>query len=69
METYSSDTSYIIRHDFMRFSTDVRTTKGEKAKKKINPKKRIEGGLQAFRNEMINDDGRGTLGRYKCPIF
>ena len=69
METYSSDTSYIIRHDFMRFSTDVRTTKGLKTKKKINPKKRFEIGLEVTRDEMAHDDGRGTLGRYKCPIF
>jgi hypothetical protein len=53
----------------MRFNTDVRTTKGIKGKKKRNPKKRFEGGLEVIRGEMANDDGRGSLGRYKCPIF
>ena len=69
MESYSRDTSYLIRQDFMRFSPDVRTTKGPNRKKQVAQKKHFDVDLEATRNEMMNDDGRGGLGKYKCPIF
>ena len=69
METHSSDTSYIIRHDFMRFSMDIRTTKGKKEETNRDSENHLEAGLEAARNEMTSDDGLGSLGKYKCPIF
>lgn len=69
METYSSDVSYIIRQDFLRFSVETPTPKISRAQAKIAREKRIEADLEASRREMMNDDGLGSIGRYKCPIF
>lgn len=66
MEIYTSDTSYIIRQDFMRFSTDDRT---RKQRQKLADKKRYTASLERLRERMSNDDGLGSFGSYKCPIF
>ena len=68
MEVYSRNTSDIIRYDFLRFNrkTSVqkkRTEAEESFEKKINES------LEQKRDEMANDDGLGSYGQYKCPIF
>jgi hypothetical protein len=69
MEIYSSNTSEIIRHDFMRFnrrsgSADVRTEKETRSSEA-----KMRESLDQYRAEMANDDGKGSYGTYKCPIF
>jgi hypothetical protein len=68
MEPYSSEASYIIRQDFLRFSSERRTSKVKK-EEKAPSEKLIETALEATRKAMAHDDGMGSLGRYKCPIF
>jgi len=71
METYSSEVSYIIRQDFLRFSSEARPTRHKVTdeQKKIARDKRLAEGIEAIRREMTHDDGTGGLGRYKSPIF
>lgn len=66
MEMYTSDTSYIIRQDFMRFSTEDRL---KKQWRKRADKRRHEASLERLREQMTKDDGLGSFGSYKCPIF
>jgi len=70
METYSSEASYIIRQDFLRFTSEARFGKHKVTEQKnIARKSRIRAGIEATRREMTHDDGLKGLGIYKCPVF
>jgi hypothetical protein len=73
MNTYTSNTSDIIRNDFLRFSSKAL---GRRAKQRvpfdadatvIEPP--FTGSLDEIRAEMANDDGTDSFGSYKCPVF
>ena len=66
MEIYTSHASYIIRQDFMRFSTEDRS---KKQRRKRADKQRYSASLERLRERMAADDGLGSFGSYKCPIF
>jgi hypothetical protein len=67
MEIYTSDTSNIIRQDFMRFSSAERRLRQQQKAKAAE--KRNVASLERLRDEMTRDDGLGSYGSYKCPIF
>jgi hypothetical protein len=68
MDIYTSDTSYIIRHDFMRFSSESRR-RDARATSEMADQKTVASALEKLRREMTEDDGRSSFGTYKCPIF
>jgi hypothetical protein len=69
---YTSNTSEIIRNDFLRFSSSAASTK---------PTRRVHfdadapvveppftGSLDDLRADMANDDGLGSFASYKSPV-
>jgi hypothetical protein len=69
MEIYSRDTSEIIRQDFMRFSRRNRTAEVDNKKDAAKFEDQMRESLDQYRSEMANDNGLGSYGTYKCPIF
>ena len=67
MEVYSSNTSDVIRDDFLKFSRRGAAVPAKKEKSKVEDNLRKS--LDELRAEMSNDNGRGSYGSYKCPIF
>jgi hypothetical protein len=69
MEVYSSNTSDIIRYDFVKFSKprSAGRTRVEEEARKVDSD--VKDSLKQLRTEMENDNGLGSYGSYKCPIF
>jgi hypothetical protein len=68
MDIYSRNTSDMIRYDFIKFTrrekdTMPKVTETPKADDKVSR------ALEEYRAQLANDDGRGSYGSYKCPIF
>ena len=68
MEVYSRKTAGVIANDFLKFD---RRRKAPSRANNAAPRSdeaatRL---LEQHRAEMANDDGRGSYGTYKCPIF
>lgn len=70
MQTYSRNTSDIIRYDFVKFTRRVPRKGPEEGNTEI-PKAddQLSKDLEEYRAGLANDDGRGSYGSYKCPIF
>ena len=73
MNIYTSNTSDIIRNDFLRFSS---STPGVRGKKRVHfdaeapaVEPPFSGSLDDIRAEMANDDGMNSFASYKCPVF
>ncbi|HTH51556.1 MAG TPA: hypothetical protein VL501_06470 [Pyrinomonadaceae bacterium] len=67
MNTYTSNTSDIIRQDFLRFSAGTPTVR---SRRRVNfeadaPAEPFTGSLDELRAEMANDDGQGSYASYK----
>lgn len=67
MEVYSSNTSDVVRGDFLKFSRRGASAPAKKEMEKNEVKLRKS--LEELRAEMAKDDGRGSYSTYKCPIF
>jgi len=73
MNIYTSNTSDIIRNDFLKFSggngagTARRRVRFETELPAVEPP--FTGSLDDVRAEMADDDGQGSFASYKCPIF
>ena len=68
MEIYSSNTSDIIRQDFMRFSRRP-AAEASIEKDVAKAEEKVRESLDQYRAEMARDNGMGSYGTYKCPIF
>ena len=73
MNIYTSNTSDIIRNDFLRFSSN---TPGARSRRQVHFDTEIPavetpftGSLDEIRAEMANDDGSGSFASYKSPLF
>lgn len=72
MNTYTSNTSDIIRNDFLRFSSN---TPGARTRRRVfdadaTPVETpFTGSLEELRAEIANDDGMGSFASYKSPQF
>jgi hypothetical protein len=73
MNTYTSNTSDIIRNDFLRFSSStpgVRSTRRVRFEADVaTVEMPFTGSLEELRAEMAKDDGTGSLASYKSPQF
>ena len=67
MQTHSRNTSDIIRYDIVKFSRRDAVTNVNTDTPKAEDK--VSKALEEYRAELVNDDGRGSYGTYKCPIF
>ena len=68
METHTKDASYIV-HDFTRFSTKAPRPLRTGRKEKVTAENCHAASLDRLRQDMTHDDGLGSYGSYKCPIF
>jgi len=73
MNVYTSNTSEIIRNDFLKFSS---STPGSKVRRLVHfdadspaVETNFTGSLDDLRAEMANDDGTGSFASYKSSIF
>ena len=73
MNTYTSNTSDIIRNDFLRFSS---STPGARSRRRVSfdadgatVEQPFTGSLDELRAEMASDDGQGSFASYKSPLF
>ncbi len=58
----------MVRDDFIKFArrdVDTRPDVSDDAKAEDEVSKALE----EHRAQLANDDGRGSFGSYKCPIF
>jgi hypothetical protein len=69
MEIYTSEASYIVRQDFMRFTTPEPRIRRTGRKELPVTKKDQAASLERLREAVAKDDGLGSYGSYKCPIF
>lgn len=73
MNTYTSNTSDIIRNDFLRFSSSAAASPARRRVGLDADAPAVEpafaGSLEEIRAEMANDDGSGSLSMYKSPVF
>ena len=72
INTYTSNTSDIIRNDFLRFSSGTAATP---ARRRVGldadgavVESTFTGSLDEVRAEMANDDGSGSFASYKSSI-
>ena len=72
MNTYTSNTSDIIRNDFLRFSSNTPSTRSQRRVHFDTETSVAEacfsGSLDELRDEMANDDGSGSFASYKSPF-
>jgi hypothetical protein len=72
MNLYTSNTSEIIRNDFLRFSGSTRKTSARK-QMALDADAGVEAttapSLDDLRAEMAEDDGQGSFASYKSSIF
>ena len=69
MQVYSSNTSDMIRYDFVKFSTPNSATGAAPKKVEQISDANIKESIEQRRVEMENDNGLGSYGSYKCPLF
>ena len=73
MNTYTRNTSEIIRNDFMRFSSGTPVSRARRRSGFDVDIPAVEapfrGSLEDVRAEMADDDGSGSFASYKSPIF
>ena len=69
MEIYSSNTSEIIRQDFLRFSRRGSAAQAGIETDAAKVEDKLRESLDQYRAEMAKDNGMGSYGTYKCPIF
>ena len=73
MSSYTSNTSDIIRHDFLRFSSGTPLARTRRRSTFDTEVPAVEtpftGSLDDLRTEIANDDGSGSFASYKSPVF
>ncbi len=73
INTYTRDTSGIIRNDFLRFSSGTAAAPARRQVGLDADGQMVEhaetGSLEDLRAEMANDDGLGSFASYKSPVF
>jgi hypothetical protein len=70
MEVYSSNTSEVIRHDFLKYQRRTSASRPQSNPDiTVRPDDKIRESFDRARAEMADDNGRGSYATYKCPIF
>lgn len=73
MNIYTSNTSDIIRNDFLKFSSGAAGPRSRRPVLFDADAPAIEtpfsGSLDDIRAELADDDGTGSFGSYKSPLF
>ena len=69
MEVHSSNTADVIRYDFIKFTRSAKAARVRAKKEEINQELDTRESLEQLRAEMENDNGLGSYGSYKCPVF
>ena len=69
MDVFSRNTSDVIRYDFIKYNRRKCARDDATKKDTLDHEEYLRRSLEQFRSEMANDDGRGSYGTYKCPIF
>jgi hypothetical protein len=69
IEIYSRYTSDVIRHDFLKFDRPNSAAKTSNQKDPVAIDEKIRESFEQARAEMANDNGLGSYGTYKCPIY
>ena len=67
MEVFSSNTADVIRYDFVKFNRSAAAAAAKKEERKQDAE--VRESLEQLRAEMENDNGLGSYGSYKCPLF